>query len=345
MALTPLILTPWESMCALMAKEFSITISDENFSSSETEGEDDSIKEGLKFSDEEDKKYEAALLERNPPPRLHGDLDLGGDFSCLDALGDIVFGEPLSTHPSKKRLPSKHKSAKKREEPDDCRPDLEKGQQFNLLASSKKKLCLTPQKLVSTQDSSDIPKINLVSPKLYYNKMAKKKVSTQPKPVDGSDVENNSPSEQRNAHAHLRNGHDSEKDAAQKHQNDAQVDDDAAEQGADYTITHPEILAMSQAYQDKFVQMYLEVLRKDKKLTQSKRMQALRKSREQKLIYQFIVNNLQKKLGESAGKDEIIATLQADLEQEKLKVDHRSIQAKSRVMKENEDEKNGFERW
>jgi hypothetical protein len=63
----------------------------------------------------------------NPLPRLHGDLDLGGDFSCLDALGDIVFGEPLSTHPSKKRVPSKHKSAKKREEPDDCRPDLEKG--------------------------------------------------------------------------------------------------------------------------------------------------------------------------------------------------------------------------
>jgi translation initiation factor 2 beta subunit (eIF-2beta)/eIF-5 len=106
------------------------------------------------------------------------------------------------------------------------------------------------------------------------------------------------------------------------------VDNDVAEQGTDYTITHPEILAMSQAYQEKFVHMYLEVLRKDKKLTQSKRMQALRKSWEQKLIYQFIVNDLQKKLAESAGKDKIIATLQADVAQEKLKVDHRSIQAK-----------------
>jgi hypothetical protein len=244
----------------------------------------------------------------------------------------------LSTHPSKKRLPSIHKSAKKREEPDNCRPDSEKGQ-FNLLALSKKKIRLTSQKLVSTQDFSDIPQINLVSPKEYYNKMAKKKISTQPKPVDGSNVENNSPSEQPNAHAHLQNGHDSEKDATQKHQNDAQADDDAAEQGADYVIMHLEILAMSKAYQDKFVQMYLEVLRKDKKLTQSKRMQALRKSRKQKLIYHFIVNDLQRKIAKSAGKDEIIATLQANLAQEKLKVDHRSIQAKSRVMKENEDKK------
>jgi hypothetical protein len=122
------------------------------------------------FSDEEDQKFREAVLKKHLSS-FDGEFDLlAADNSDLDSFEDKDFGNLLPTHRSRNsKRPSKANRAKPAEEVDDCRPHSEKNQ-FSLLKESKKKLQLA--------------QINLVSPKEYYGKMAKK---SKNEPAPGSD--------------------------------------------------------------------------------------------------------------------------------------------------------------
>jgi hypothetical protein len=153
--------------------------------------------------------------------------------------------------------------------------------------------------------------------------MAKK---SKTKPATGSDEENNSPTEQQKSRS------------AKKQTNGAQVDKNAPASAKDYVITNAQILAMSPEKQDKFTIMYLDGLKKDKKIGIEKRLGAIARIREKMLVFQFINQSLREKVATCAELEQSVQKLQADLEREKKKVNHHSIKAKSRVMKENKDE-------
>jgi hypothetical protein len=123
-------------------------------SNSETEGQD-TDKEQLIFSDEEDQKFREAVLQK-PLPSFDGEFDLAADYSDLDAFEDKDFGNPLPTHWSRKsKRPSKANRAKPVEEADDCRPNSEQNW-FSLLKELKKssnllKSILSLQKNIATK--------------------------------------------------------------------------------------------------------------------------------------------------------------------------------------------------
>jgi hypothetical protein len=263
----------------------------------------------LIFTDEEDQKFSEGVLKKSLPS-FDGEFDLlTADYSDLDSLGEKDFGNPLPNHRSRKsKRPSKANKAKPAEEVDDCRPLSEKNR-FSLLKESKKKL--------------QLEQINLVSPREYYQKMRTK---SKNKATTGSDEENNSPTEQRKSRS------------AKNQTNDAQVDKNAPASAKDYVITNAQILAMSPEKQQKFTEMMLDGLEKDKKIRTEKRLGAIAKMRETMLVFHFINQGLREKVAHCAELEQRVQKLQADLDLEKKKVDHHSIKAKSKVMKENKDE-------
>jgi hypothetical protein len=153
--------------------------------------------------------------------------------------------------------------------------------------------------------------------------MAKK---SKNKPAAGSDEENNSPTKQRKSRS------------AKKQTNDAQVDKDAPASAKDYVITNIQILAMSPKKQEKFIELYLDGLDKDKKTGIEKHLGAIARMQEKMLVFHFVKQDLQKKVTKCLELEQNVQKLQADLERKRKKVDHHSIKAKSRVMKENKEE-------
>jgi hypothetical protein len=283
--------------------------SEDSDSETECQGSDG---QRLIFSDEEDQKFREAVLQKSLPS-FDGDFDLAADYSDLDTFGAQDFGDPLPTHRSKKsKRPSKVNRAKPAEEVDDCRPSSERNR-FSLLKESKKKVQLAP--------------VNVISPKEYYHKMVKKNKN---KPTAGSDSENNNPTEQRNSRS------------TKNQTNDAQVDKNASASAKGYVITNAQMLQMTPEKQERFIEMYLDGLDKDKKLGQDKRLEAIARMREKMLVLLFTNQTLRKKadkLAENCAElQQDIQKLQLNLEREKKKVDHRSIKAKSMVMKENKEE-------
>jgi hypothetical protein len=95
---------------------------------------------------------------------------------------------------------------------------------------------------------------------------------------------------------------------------------------------------MTPEKQEKFIRMYLQGREKDKKLGVGLRLEAIAKMREKMLVFHFLNQSLQKKVAKCADLEQTVQKLQANLEQEKKKVNHHSIKAKPRIMKENKED-------